>query len=536
MNSRYNKNTKNIVLCFLLIFFLINPVSHAVNISENTNKIEKITSMKSDKYDYVVITKESIIPFIQDFINWEITKGYTVKIVTISWIQQNYEGYDVPAYIRTFLRENYQDTHWGIKNVLLIGNTTDIPMRMVSRDKGYGNPYTDFYYAELSLSDEKSWDADGDYKYGESEDSCDLYPEIILGRIPFSSPSAVSNVLNNTISFEQNNNAMYKKHMLLMGAFFWNDTDNAALMEEIKRQPGLQDWTATTLFENNTDHQSTYDPDYPLSKENVITAWNNHSAAFVNWAGHGTPISAHILGLNQQAFISAYNIKEFKDVKPAVIFANACNNANPAYPNIALEMMKQMAIGFIGPSIISQAKSNWQGENSGSSQSFNFLFAKYFLSGTGSLGESHQYALQEMYNRGLWYDPYFETFTWGTLYGIPDLLINAIGNFPDLNINNIKGGQGISFDIINDGDALAINVSWDISISGGRKIITKTQSGNISALQTNMSETIHVTVLGFGFGYFSPQPTIRITVKTSNITPITQTVKANIFGPFISII
>jgi len=96
MNSRYNKNTKNIVLCFLLIFFLINPVSHAVNISENTNKIEKITSMKSDKYDYVVITKESIIPFIQDFINWEITKGYTVKIVTISWIQQNYEGYDLP--------------------------------------------------------------------------------------------------------------------------------------------------------------------------------------------------------------------------------------------------------------------------------------------------------------------------------------------------------------------------------------------------------------------------------------------------------
>jgi len=141
-----------------------------------------------------------------------------------------------------------------------------------------------------------------------------------------------------------------------------------------------------------------------------------------------------------------------------------------------------------------------------------------------------------MYNRGLWYDPYFETFAWGTLYGIPDLSINAIGDFPNLNINNIKGGQGISFDIINDGDALARNVSWDISISGGRKIITKTQSGNISVFQTDMSETIHVPVLGFGFGYFSPQPTIRITVKTSNITPITQTVKANIFGPFVFLI
>jgi len=143
--------------------------------------------------------------------------------------------------------------------------------------------------------------------------------------------------------------------------------------------------------------------------------------------------------------------------------------------------------------------------------------------------------LQEMYNRGLWYDSYFETFVWGTLYGIPDLSIKAVGDFPKLSISTIKGGQGISFDIINDGDVLARNVSWNISISGGRKIVTKIHSGNISVFQTNMSETIHVSVLGFGFGYFSPQPTIQITVKTSNITPISQTVKANIFGPFVSL-
>jgi len=408
---------------------------------------------------------------------------------------------------------------------------------MISQDKGYGNPYTDFYYAELSQPDENSWDADGDYKYGETEDNYDLYPEIILGRIPFSNPSLVSNVLDNTINFEQNNNILYKKHMLLMGAFLWNDTDNAALMEEIKHYPSLQDWTVTSMYEKNKDYHSSYDCDYPLSKENVIAAWNNHSPAFVNWAGHGTPISAHILGLDQPAFISAYDITHFKDVKPAVIFANACNNANPAYSNnIALEMMKQNAIGFIGPSTISQAKSNWQNENSGSSQSFNFLFATSFLSGTKSFGQAFQYALQETYSRGLWHDPYFETLIWGTLYGIPDLSINAIGDFPLLKIENVEGGLGVSFSLLNEGAASAENIAWNVSIAGGRKIISKTQCGNISELQRGMSKTIHISILGFGFGYFSPQPIIQITVKTPNITPISQTVKANIFGPFVSLI
>ncbi len=43
---------------------------------------------------------------------------------------------------------------WGIEDVCLIGGYDDVPMRRTAQDVGYGQPETDYYYAELSLPDE----------------------------------------------------------------------------------------------------------------------------------------------------------------------------------------------------------------------------------------------------------------------------------------------------------------------------------------------------------------------------------------------
>ncbi|MBS3778180.1 MAG: hypothetical protein KGY50_02665 [Candidatus Thermoplasmatota archaeon] len=534
----------SLVVIFALLFVMFSSVSlkstnasFSFSIKQSFDTNYSFNGEQWDQVDYVIITRSSLIPSLSDFIDWQIDKGHTVEIKTISWIEETYDGQDIQMKVRMFLRDSYHSYNHTLQYVLLIGNNEDIPQREIAIDKGYGHPYSDFYYAELTDTDERSWDSDADGKYGELDDSYDLENEIMVGRIPFSDPLLVSRVLENTIEFEGNNNSFYKKHMLLMGAFLWNTTDTAQLMESIRSNPNLDTWTATTLYEKNDDYWSSNDCDYSLTKENVITAWNQNDAAFVNWAGHGTPISTHILGNDNASFISSFEISRFDTVKPSVIFANACNNANPfAENNLCYTFMKHNAVGFIGPSTLSQSKYEWQHENDGASQSFNFYFSDRFLSGSLNLGESFYFALKKMNDQGLWYDPFFETNTWGTLYGIPDLSITAVGTYPQLQFKELIDGYGLSVNIKNDGIVSAENITFDVTITGGKYVKILPFETSYDMVLPGEMILLDLPIIGFGFGFFSDQPILTVTVHADDITPISTSMKLNILGPFVSLI
>jgi len=532
------------VALFTLLFVMISPGSigsinmlSSFSIKQSFEYDHTINTEHLEQVDYIIITRSSLISSLTDFIDWQMDKGHTLEIKTISWIEERYEGKDIQMNIRMFLRDIYQSYNHTLRYVLLIGNTDDIPQREISIDKGYGLPQTDFYYAELTNTDERSWDSDGDGMYGELDDDYDLENEIIIGRIPFSDPLLVSNVLENTIEFESNNNSFYKKHMLLMGAFLWNTTDTAQLMESIRLNPNLDDWVATTLYEQNDDYWSNHDSDYSLTKENVIAAWNQNDAAFVNWAGHGTTTSTHLLGSDKESYISSFGISHFKNLKPSVIFANACNNANPlAENNLCYTFMKENAVGFIGPSTISQAKSEWQHEHDGASQSFNYYFTNRFLSGSFNLGESFYFALKKMNDQGLWYDSFFETTTWGTLYGVPDLSISAIGEYPRLKFEEVIDGYGLSAKIVNEGMVPAENVTFEVSITGGKVVMILPFEKRFTSILPGEKISLDLSIIGLGFGFFSDQPLLQITVHADDVTPISTSMKLNVLGPFISLI
>ena len=171
------------------------------------DKQQQLTS-----FDMVIITIDSLLDSIDPLIQLEKLKGKNVKIVTISWINQSYEGYDLSAKIRNFLIEKYPMNIWGITDVLLIGDYIDVPTRTIAQNLNHGFPTTDYYYAELSLDDEHSWDKNNNHLYGEDEDSFDFYSEVLIGRIPFSDPDRVSKICNNIASFEQNDDDRYKKN------------------------------------------------------------------------------------------------------------------------------------------------------------------------------------------------------------------------------------------------------------------------------------------------------------------------------------
>ena len=374
-----------------------------------------------DLYDFVIITLDPLVSAVAPLVTWETEKGRTVNVVTTTWINANYTGYDLAAKIRVFLREKYPSSEWGIQDVLFIGSRPELPMRRCAQDVGYGQPETDFYYAELSQPDSLSWDKDGDHNYGEDTDPIDFYAEVNVGRIPWSDAPTVQAICQKSAAYEQNEDPTFKKNMLLLGAYFWGDTDNAVLMETKVDRPWMTDWTLTRMYEQNADYWSTYDCDYPLLHSNVMAYWPAGKYAFVNWAGHGSPTSAHILGLGAPAFIQSSDCPSLNDNYPAIVFADACSNSDTDELNIGKSMLKQGAIGFLGATKVAFGCPGWSVPTSGSSQSLDYYFTTGLTSGEYTQGQSQQAALRQMYTLGLWDYLRYETFEWGALWGNPDL-------------------------------------------------------------------------------------------------------------------
>jgi hypothetical protein len=369
-------------------------------------------------YDFVIITLDSLTSTVQPLVAWETTKGRNVNVVTTTWIASNYTGYDTAEKIRNFLRDKYPSSEWGIEDVLFVGHYDDVVMRRCEQDLGYGKPETDYYYAELSLPDSQSWDADGDHRWGEDSDPIDFYNEINVGRIPWSGAAAVAAICNKSVAFENNSDPSFKKNILLLGSYFWSDTDNAVLMETKVDQPWMFDWTMTRMYEQG---YSSYPMDYNLTYTNARSVWGAGKYAFVNWAGHGSPTSAHIMYNGSPAFVDTATCVALNDNYPSIIFADACSNADTDYDNVCRAMLRQGGIGVLGATKVALGQPGWSSANSGSSQSLDYYFTISVTSTDYTIGQGHQRALREMYTRGLWSYDRYETFEWGALLGNPDL-------------------------------------------------------------------------------------------------------------------
>ena len=379
-------------------------------------------TLNLETYDYVIITLDSLTSSVDSLVDWEESKGKSVNVVTTSWISSNYDGYDLAEKMRNFLHDKYPSNEWGIEDVCLVGHYDDVPMRRCEQNTGYGKPETDYYYAELSLPDSQSWDADGDHKYGENSDPIDFYAEVNVGRIPWSSSSTVSDICQKSVDYEQNEDPAFKNNILLLGAFFWSDTDNAVLMEEKIDQTWMADWTKTKMYEQG---YSSYPSDYNLNYNNVKSVWSSGSYAFVDWAGHGSPTSCHVMYSKGSAFVDTNTCNFLNDDYPSIVFADACSNSDTDYLNIGQAMLKQGAVGFLGSTKVAYGMPGWNDPSDGSSQSMDYFFTTKVTSGDYTQGEAHQWALLEMYTNNLWYYTKYEMFEWGALWGNPDLGIES---------------------------------------------------------------------------------------------------------------
>ncbi|MBN1280436.1 MAG: PKD domain-containing protein [Candidatus Thermoplasmatota archaeon] len=400
-----------------------------INYEQAQSWYPKDAPMSRDLYNYVIITLDSLTGSVSPLVDWETSKGRSVTVVTTTQIAANYTGYDLSEKIRNFLREKYPTSAWGILDVLLVGGYNDVPIRRTWQDLGYGKPETDYYFAELSLSDSDSWDKDGDHHWGENSDPIDFYTEVTVGRIPSSDPTTVYHICEKSAAYEQNDDPSFKENILLLGAFFWADTDNAVLME-YKTNPTLHPWMSSfTSIKMYEDAQSAYPCDYDLLYNNVLSVWSTGSFAFVNWAGHGSPDAAwEYYYPDDDWFVNTATCTSLNDDYPSIVFADSCSNSDTDHFNIGQAMLQQGAVGFLGATKVALGCPGWNNPNDGSSQSLDYYFTTSVTSGQYTQGAAHQWALRQMYTNGLWNYYRYEMFEWGSLWGNPDLGMAPTGS------------------------------------------------------------------------------------------------------------
>jgi len=434
-------------------------------------------------YDFVIVTTAALESAVAPLVSWETVKGRTVYVATVEWIYATYTGVDNNQKVRNFLLDKWPSSQWGILDVLVVGDHNAVPMRRVAQDLGYGAPRTDFYYAELSRPDNQSWDSNNNGSYADNSDSIDFYAEVNVGRIPWNDAGVVTQICNKSIAYEQNDNPAFKRRMLLLGGYFWDDTDNAVLMEAKIAQPWMTGWTFMRMYEKNSDYYSSYNADFDLTRTNVMAQWPAGQFAFVNWAGHGSETSAHILGRGSAAFITSSDCPNLNNAYPAIIFADACSNSDTDYSNIGRAMLNQGAIGFVGATKVAYGQNAWNSPDDGSSQSLDYFFTTRVTSLEENQGGSLQYGLSTVYQLNGWYQTKYEVCEW-TLWGNPDLgMGDTISDDGRLTLDRNKYAPGSEIQALVRDMGLDVSAAPDTaevtitSFTGDQETFTITETG-----------------------------------------------------------
>ncbi|MDD5530598.1 MAG: C25 family cysteine peptidase [bacterium] len=349
---------------------------------------------KAPTYDYVIITTAAMQSACEALAGWKAGLGFKTNIVTKEWINTNYTGTDIQQKIRNFLRDKYPVSQWGIKYVLIVGDNTNIPMRICYIQSNtdlpswaidaYDYPLaTDLYYSDLGSADNASWNKDGDGYWGEiltsggstgGNDSPDYVSEVSLGRIPWSDATKIAHITQKIINFERNTDLTYKKKALCAGAILqFSNQDNgggalldgASVLEDIMNSSIINRSTATLLYEKQGRTKSTYSCTDSLTKINIKNRWEGMGIFALNshgwlqkcmrmvWAtddGDGVPETTNG-EIVYTDILTTSDVSALDDDYPADAFLMSCLLGHPETTNnLAAALLNQGCVSVCAAS------------------------------------------------------------------------------------------------------------------------------------------------------------------------------------------
>ena len=210
-------------------------------------------SLDGSPVEYLIVTSDAMAGEFARLAAWKTAKGVPAVVRTVTEVRAAaVQGCDFAETLRNYLRDAYQ--LWGVRFVLLAGDTDIIPVRYVAMQMlNFDFPISDLYYSCL----DGTWNADGDAFFGEppaapgaASDEADLVSEVYLGRAPVSTSAEAKVFVDKTLAYEL---------------------------------PVQQDFQAKILFLAEVLFPTTYDPEgpppsadgaeYAQEVSNLLPAW-----------------------------------------------------------------------------------------------------------------------------------------------------------------------------------------------------------------------------------------------------------------------
>ena len=200
------------------------------------------------------------------------------------------QGANNPEKIKYFIRDALEN--WGIVYVLLVGDSDVCPVRYARVPDGYDDNGAagldgvdvpcDAYYADIynGSGDFCDWNANGNGRYGEENDECDMYYDVYVGRLPTGNGAELTDMVDDIIHYENNT----------MGAD-WFLNANLHGMDTFTWAPTAEgeytlDQIADSGYLAGFDISKYYETQGTLSKTAIVNGLNA-GAGFAAFSDHG---------------------------------------------------------------------------------------------------------------------------------------------------------------------------------------------------------------------------------------------------------
>jgi len=172
------------------------------------------TLAAGQQYDHLTIAPDSLSSILAPVCARVESRGLSDTTVSVSDVLVSSPGRDNQEKFRNFIKRAYSE--WGVTYVLLAGDNEQIPCRLcwVEINSQYRDWIpTELYYSAL----DGDWDRDGDSRFGEPEDSVDLIPDVLLGRLPLATSLEMQRFVDRFLTYTADSAAPYLENALLAG-------------------------------------------------------------------------------------------------------------------------------------------------------------------------------------------------------------------------------------------------------------------------------------------------------------------------------
>jgi hypothetical protein len=270
---------------------------------------------------------------LNDFVDFKTRLGLQVEVQSVESVQRDFSGATLPNKIRALELARRASFGSRFRYVLLIGPHSVIPHTFfqpysLSTAECQANPGlpTDWYYADLTSNFDTNgngcladgyWSDSSKRAAGYTPDSVGWNPTVAVGRLPFSSPTAIKTALANILGFEEQAGG-FKRNTLLAASMMdnkgrcwnppgdpngaytqmncdhvWNGSTDGSYLTEYMLSHFLNPdgYNGKTFYEN--DHPASgSSPAHVISpqpnhEDNIYNAQNNQNFGMVNLTGHG---------------------------------------------------------------------------------------------------------------------------------------------------------------------------------------------------------------------------------------------------------